>query len=496
MIKHNLLIKKLNKQILSINYSIENSFNKLRYFRVNYKKIIFNKDNRLFLACATFIFLTLFYFLIPTFYNKDIIQAEIENHINKKYDFEIKFDEKIKYGILPKPHFVSKKLRILKNKKEIAIVKDFKAYLIISKFFKINKVDIEDLTFRKADFNLKKDDLLFFINLLKTEPNEKKIIIKDSNIFYKDKLDEVVFINKIFNSEIFYDSKNLKNVLFSKNKIFNIPYNLKVENDKFNKNVLTKFSSKKIRVNIENNFIYDEENNKGILDISFINKSISLFYEIKDNLINFKSKDIKNLYSGIIEIKPFYFSANLNYDGISTKNLFDQDSLAINLIKSEIFNNKNLNGKVKINLNDITNINELNNLSLIVDISEGKINFSESNIMWKDDLKITLNEGSLNYDENQINLNGKILLEFLDMNNFYRSFQIQKKNRKDIKQIELYFLYDFNRNKISLSNPKIDKKVNLKIEEYVDNFNVVENDIFNKIRFKNFVSGFFSAYDG
>ncbi len=116
--------------------------------------------------------------------------------------------------------------------------------------------------------------------------------------------------------------------------------------------------------------------------------------------------------------------------------------------------------------------------------------------MWKDDLKITLNEGSLNYDENQINLNGKILLEFLDMNNFYRSFQIQKKNRKDIKQIELYFLYDFNRNKISLSNPKIDKKVNLKIEEYVDNFNVVENDIFNKIRFKNFVSGFFSAYDG
>ena len=36
----------------------------------------------------------------------------------------------------------------------------------------------------------------------------------------------------------------------------------------------------------------------------------------------------------------------------------------------------------------------------------------------------------------------------------------------------------------------------LSFNKYVDNFNVVENDIFNKIRFKNFVSGFFSAYDG
>ena len=43
MNKHNLLIKKVKKQILSINDLIESSFNKLKYFISNYKKME-NKD--------------------------------------------------------------------------------------------------------------------------------------------------------------------------------------------------------------------------------------------------------------------------------------------------------------------------------------------------------------------------------------------------------------------------------------------------------------------
>ena len=53
---------------------------------------------------------------------------------------------------------------------------------------------------------------------------------------------------------------------------------------------------------------------------------------------------------------------NLDYDGISTKNIFRNDSILIDLIKSEILNNQNLNVKIDLNVNDITNINELNNL--------------------------------------------------------------------------------------------------------------------------------------
>ena len=43
MSKHNLSIKKIKKQILSINDLIESNFNKLKYFKSNYKKILLDK---------------------------------------------------------------------------------------------------------------------------------------------------------------------------------------------------------------------------------------------------------------------------------------------------------------------------------------------------------------------------------------------------------------------------------------------------------------------
>ena len=43
-------------------------------------------------------------------------------------------------------------------------------------------------------------------------------------------------------------------------------------------------------------------------------------------------------------------------------------------------------------MKDITNINELNNLDLRISIEEGDIKFTDSSIMWKDHLLITLND--------------------------------------------------------------------------------------------------------
>ena len=37
---------------------------------------------------------------------------------------------------------------------------------------------------------------------------------------------------------------------------------------------------------------------------------------------------------------------------------------------------------------------------------------------------------ALNYDESQINLNGKIVLNFDSLDNFYQSFQVNKNYRK------------------------------------------------------------------
>ena len=189
MSKHNFLNKKVKKQILSINDLIESNFNKIKYFRSNYKKILLSKENRVVLLAGTVVILTLSYLLIPTFYDKDKIQYQIKNQILKNYDLDLKFNEEINYILLPRPHFSAKNLSILRNKKEIGLTKNLRVFIGLGKFFSFrNEVEIKDLAFHKTDFNIYLNDFLFFKNLLKTAPNENRIFFKRSNIFLKIKM--------------------------------------------------------------------------------------------------------------------------------------------------------------------------------------------------------------------------------------------------------------------------------------------------------------------
>ena len=495
MNKHSLLIKKIKKQFLSINSLLESYFNKLKHFKSNFKKSEIIKNNRVYFGIGGVVILTLFYFLIPTFYNKDNIQSEIKNQILKKYNIDIKFKEKIKYGLLPKPHFSAKNLLVLKDKKEIGAASDFKIYIGLQNYFSTTNLKMKDLVFNNTIFNIKIDDLTFFQRLLQTEPNENKIIIKNSDIFFKSEDNETLFLNKILNSKFFYDSFNLENIFTSKNKIFNIPYKLIIKNDKFNKEIFANFNANKIRLDIENNINYESDNKKGLLDILFVNKNTSLNYELKKNSLEFTSEE-NGFFEGLIEFRPFFFKASVNYEGLSTKNLFKDDSIIIELIKSELLNNQNLNVNINLFVKDITNIDELNDLNLNISLDQSNINFLKSKIMWKEDLEIIMNEGLLNYDQDEIYLNGKLIINTINIDNFYKSFQINKSNRKDINKIELDFVYNFNKNKFRFDNVKIDNSSNEKLDSFIDSHNFSGKTFDNKIMFKNFINNFFISYSG
>ena len=240
---------------------------------------------------------------------------------------------------------------------------------------------------------------------------------------------------------------------------------------------------------------YDEETKNGLLDILFINKTTSLKYELKKNSLNFVTQNQKNIYDGLIEFKPFYLQANFNYEGLSTKHLFNNDSILIELIKSELLNNQNLNININLNVKDIINIDELNDLFLKLEIESGDINLSDSYVMWKDDLIVNLNESLISYDQGEIFLTGRINVDIKDINDFYSSFQVNKKFRKKIKQIQFDFNYNFTQEKISFDNLIIDKKKNENIEEFIDDFNL-NTKVFNKVTFKNFINEFFKIYFG
>ena len=116
--------------------------------------------------------------------------------------------------------------------------------------------------------------------------------------------------------------------------------------------------------------------------------------------------------------------------------------------------------------------------------------------MWKDDLEIIMSEGLLNYDGNEIYLTGKIIINANNINDFYKSFQINKKYRKGIKKIELDFVYNFNENKFRFDNVRVDNATSDKLDKFIDAHNFNEKTFVNKIIFKNFINNFFISYSG
>ena len=495
MNKDNLFAKNLKKRFLSINNSLESFFNKIKLFILKLRKSKFDPNNKTFLLFGIVFILIFIIFSIPSFYDKKIIESKIQNQFLDRFNIETRFNEKINFSLLPKPHFLTKNFSILRDGKEIAKVRKFKTYISYDEYFAFNKIKIRNLLLDKAEFNLNKNNINFFKKLLFTDPSKDIVEIKNSKIFYKNSTGEILFILKIFNSKFFYDYTKLENNLSSNNEVFNLPFTFEVKNNYFEKKLSTKINSKKIRLTIENEINYENDIKKGNTNLNLINKNTKLNYKIDDKSLIYYSED-EDFYDGQLDFKPFYLSKNINYKNFNFKNFIANKNLVVELLKSEIFNNENLNLDININIENILNADQLNNLFLKIGIVEGYISLSDTNLMWNDNLKIALKESFLDINDENVNLLGKLIFEFDKIEKFYSIYQIKKDNRKKIKKIEIDFLYNFEENNISFDNPKIDDEFNLGLEKLIESFNKKKNRHFNKITFKNFINQFFDAYAG
>ena len=233
----------------------------------------------------------------------------------------------------------------------------------------------------------------------------------------------------------------------------------------------------------------------GSLKISFKNKSNNFNYQINQNTMDISLKDANKTFKGSLEFKPFYFVSNINYQTFRIKDLIN-NPFFIEILKSQIFNNKNLNTLINFDVKKVYDFDRFSNLSLKLKIEEGNYNFSNSSIIWKENVNIFFSDVFLNFDKEKINLNGRTSFDVKNKDEFYSFFQIKKDLRKKIEKIELDFNYDFNEEKITFDNLRIDNQSNKKIEEIVSNFNSSNKKFLNKITFKNFVNDILIAYFG
>ena len=494
MSKKNLFNKKFNKLVISITKRIESFFN---FFKENfsYKKYFSKRlnaiDRRIFFSVAIIVFIVISYFLTPAFYNKNKIKTELEDRILNQYNLEVKFGQSFKYGLFPKPHFYSKNTIINYNSNEVAISKNTKIFISIKNFLFLDDFEINDLIFKQTDFKIDSLSFDFFINLLRTSKSNQEMKFINSKLFYLDRNDDVIFLTNLKSLNYIYQEDFLQK-FNSKLDIFNIPVTFEVEHNIEEKSFLTNVRSYPLRLNIKNYSKYDNKDLVGQLNLIVINQSRKIDYNFKNNNLNFNTNDSE--ITGEINIKPFFLSSSLNLSQVDLKKLFADNSILLNVLKSEILNNKSLNAKINVNIDKLSGTNFLDNIKFTVLLEEGEIFIKDLRGTFKNSVIININDTQLIVDNNKLKFAGYMSLDFIDVNNFYAHYQINRNYRRNIKKINSGFLLHLDDRFIEIDNLKVNGNINQNLEEFLNKFNSKKDNIFNRIVVRNSIKNFLKNF--
>lgn len=500
MESHNNFFKILKKKILYIDNLLKRNLNKLNIYNYPEKKKNFNKNNRVSLTLVFIIFLIAGYLSIPAFYDKNNLKLLLESQISQKFNINLNSLETLNYRFLPKPHFSVQNLSALDNKKtELIEVKDFKIFISLKKFLTPNSIEITSIVFENSNFNLTDKNSDFFIRLLDNDFLNSSIIIKDSNIFYRNLSEEVLFINNIKKIKYYYNSKKSVNSLKAKNELFDVPYFLEIENDKINKKIFSNLNFKNFNFKIENQFDYNIKNRYGIINFIYSKKKIPVKYQLKKNSLSFQTPedlmDLTMFSVGVINLKPFFLDADLKFNELDIYNLLKSNSILVEFFKTEILNNKNIYAHTKISSKKVNPIN-IDNFLINFKIEDGLINLDSTKFDWLEYLALKISNSAIFVKNDNLIFEGLITIDIKNLDMIFQFFQIAKSARSDIKNLEFAFSYNFDQENIKFNEIKVNNIINENIKSLSGKTFFVKDNFKNQIYFKNFINKFFKSYSG
>ena len=496
MSKTNFFVKHLKNINNFINNLLEKNLNKLNFKNLSY---LF-KNNKIILTFVALFVIFVSYLLLPTFFNQTDISKKLKNELQVKYDLNFKFSQNIKYNFFPRPHFITTDSKILDNKKEISEISKLKIFISFDNLFSIKDIEIRDIILENANFNLDTKNYNFFIELLNKDFQGGNIIINNSNIFFKHIEDEVLFIIKIFKMKYYFDLKELKNIFYSENEIFNIPFSVESFFSEDNKKNLSTINLDLMKLNIENELIF--ENNKKIgkskLNLNKIKRLVD--YKIEKNSFDFHIFDKIDqpdvTYKGKFNFKPFYANLEGSSDEINLNYLFSSNAIVAQLLKTEIFNNKNIDFKLNINADSIYKNSNFKNVELNLKIQDGLIDTDRTKFEWRDIADFELMESLIFVRNGELVLDGKLKIKIKEFNKLYKFLLTPKNYRNKINQIDLNFTYNFDQKIAELKDIKIDNKINDNVNKILSNVILKKDDLQNKIYFKNLLNQAIKSYAG
>ena len=212
-------------------------------------------------------------------------------------------------------------------------------------------------------------------------------------------------------------------------------------------------------------------------------------YELDNNFFVFSYYDkLSNpnfLYNGKINFNPFFSNIKGKVDKLDLSNLFNPNFFFIQLLKTEIFNNKNLNIDLNVIAKQVNEYQSFTNLFINVKLQEGLIDIDETKFSWNDYADFEILDSLLYVNNNQLVLDGKLLIYVKNYNKRYKFLQISKNTRPELKKIELNFTYNFDQRTITSKNTKVNDKNNEIVNNVLKKIFFKKNKLKNKIYLKN-----------
>ena len=496
MNSHNHFVKILKKINNFIDSLLKRNLNKLN--ATNLKKLIVN--NKFFLIIFGAIILFFSYLSIPNIFNQNEISAKIKKNLLNELNLEFNFEKKLHYKFFPRPHFITNELSIIFNDNKISEIKKIKIYVSLDNLFSLKKMKVKDIIIENGNFNLNKNNYSFFIKLLDSNFKDIKFEILNSNIFYRNLQNEVLFVNNIINANYVYDLNESKNILYSKNKILNLPYSIELFTDKEKKTLNSKINLESLRLQIENQFLDGEEFNSGLSRFNFLNLKSIAEYKSNKNYFEFKlfndAQNSKFSYNGKLNFRPFHSYLNGSANELNFSHLFSNNAIIKQLLKTEILNNTNVDFELNITANKIKNFDNFTNIFLKSKIQEGLIDLDQTKFSWKNLVNFDLTDSLIYVKDGKLILDASSEINISNIDEVYKFLLTPKKYRKKINTININFTYLFDEKIINISNIKVDDINDENLNNNLNNIYLKDDNLQNKIYFKNLLNDAIKSYAG
>ena len=201
-------------------------------------------------------------------------------------------------------------------------------------------------------------------------------------------------------------------------------------------------------------------------------------------------------YLGKFYFKPFYSNITGNTNKLDLSPLFSSNAIIKELVKTKIFNNKNIDFNLIIAGNNINEFNDFKNVLLKSKIQEGLIDIDQTKMTWKNNIDLEFFNSLIFVKEGQLILDSNVEININNSNELYKFLVTPKNLRKKISKVNVNFTYLFDEKNININDIRIDGKTLEKSKYTFDDILLKENNLQNKIYFKNLLNEIIKSYAG